>query len=124
MTAAEHDAPVRHRRSKLLVVLSGVLSLAVLSGAVIVAVTMTDLHRDLAEARGQRDQAQRQLADFRDQLRQSEGEIDRLCIAATSMNASLASPKYAHVRPELGDEILNKSGSIASIACGITEKPR
>jgi hypothetical protein len=36
----------------------------------------------------------------------------------------MASPKYAHVRQELGDEVFNKSGNIASIACGITEPTR
>jgi hypothetical protein len=121
MTAAKHDAPVRHRRSKALDVLLWVFAIGVLAGAVIVALTMTDLHRGLAEARRQRDQAQKQLVDFQGQLKQSEGEIDKLCIAATSMNTTLASPKYAHVRQELGDEVLNKSGNIASIACGVTE---
>jgi hypothetical protein len=124
MTAAKHEAPVAHRRSKVLDVLIGVLSIAVLAGAVIVAVMMTDLHRDLAEARRQRDQAQQQLVDFQGQLRQSEGEIDKLCTAANSMNATLASPKYAQVRSEFGDEILNKSGNITSIACGVSETRR
>jgi hypothetical protein len=124
MTTARRDAPVEHRRSKALIVLLGVFSIAVLAGAAIVAVAMTDLRRGLAEARSQRDEAQKQLVDFQAQLKQSEGEIDKLCIAATSMNASLASPKYAHVRPELGDEIFNKGGTIASIACGLTDKTR
>jgi hypothetical protein len=122
MTAAKHDAPVEHRRSKVPGVLFWVLSIGVLAGAVIVAVAMTGLRRDLVEARSQRDQAQKQVVDFRDQLRQSEGEIDKLCVAANSMNATLASPKYANVRSELGDEVFNKSGNIASIACGITDK--
>jgi hypothetical protein len=124
MTAARHDAPVEHRRSKVLDVLFGIVSIGVLAGAVIAAVTMTNLRRDLVEARRQRDEAHKQLADFRDQLTQSEGEIDKLCIAANSMNATLSSPKYANVRSELGDKVFNQSGNIASIACGITQKAR
>jgi hypothetical protein len=124
MTAAKHDAPVGHQRSRVLDVLFGVLFIGALAGAVIAAVTITDLRRGLAEAQRQRDEAQKQLVDFRDQLKQSESEIDKLCVAANSMNATLASPKYAGVRSELGDEVLNKSGNIASIACGITDKTR
>src|SRR5215469_5787688 len=124
MTAARHNAPVEHRRSKVLGVLFGVFCIGVLAGAVFVAVAMTNLHRDLAEARRERDEAQKQLVDFRDQLKQSEGEIDKLCIAANSMNATLSSPKYANVRSELGDKVFNQSGNIASIACGITQKAR
>jgi hypothetical protein len=124
MTAAKHDVPVEHRRSKILGVLLWVLSIGALAGAAIVAVTIADLHRGLAEARSQRDQAQKQLVDFQGQLKQSEGEIDKLCIAAASMNATLASPKYAHVRAELEDDIFNKSATIEGIACGISEKTR
>jgi hypothetical protein len=124
MTATEHKASVEHRRSKAVGVLLWVLALGVLASAVLVAVTVTDLHRGLVDARRQRDEVQKQLADFQGQLKQSEGEIDKLCTAAASMNAALASPKYAQVRPVLGDEILNKSGNIESIACGNTQNSR
>src|SRR5215472_10743914 len=100
MTAARHDAPVAHRRPKWLAVLFGVFAIGVLAAAVMVALTMADLRRGLAEARRERDVAQKQLVDFQGQLKQSEGEIDKLCIAATSMNATMASPKYAQVRRE------------------------
>jgi hypothetical protein len=121
MAAAKQDVPVERRRSKIFGVLFWVFSIAVLAGAVIVAVTMSDLHRGLVEARRQRDVAQMQLADLQGQLKQSEGEIDKLCIAAVGINSALASPKYAQVRTELGDDILNRSGNISSIACGNTE---
>jgi hypothetical protein len=105
-------------------VLFGVFAIAVLASAIIVAVTVTGLRRDLADARRQRDEAQKLLADFQGQLKQSEGEIDKLCTAAASMNAALASPKYAQVRQELGDEVLNRSGNIESIACGNIQNAR